>query len=108
MTKLYVEEYARLGLAMGPGGSVIQAPEGPVLAEYQIDYTAGEAHGSNVNSKCRVLRLHPDSICVRKVGATAVASITTGGGRQVPGTEFVCVSKTDAEAGVRVSAITTT
>lgn len=109
MTKLYVEEYARLGLAMGPGGAQPQAPEGPPLAEYQVDYSAGEAHGAVINTKCRILRLQNDSICVRKVGAAAVAA-TSGGGRcPAEHTEFVCVSKTDAELGtVRVSAITTT
>lgn len=109
MTKLYVEEYARAGLAMGPGGSVMQAPEGPPLANYIIDYSGGEAHGAVVNIKCRILRLQNDSICVRQVGAAAVAATTQGGRCPAEHTEFLCVSKTDAEVGtVRVSAITTT
>lgn len=108
MTKLYVEEYVRGTLASGPGGALMQAAEGPPIAEYIIDYATGEAHGANLNAKTRFLRIHADSICVRKVGAEAVAAVTGGGRMDAGQTEYMGVSQTEVIAGTRVSAITTT
>jgi hypothetical protein len=106
MTKAYVSQYANQ--ALDRHGQPIAAGEQPELGTTQlIDYTAGEAHGANLDPKCRLIRVHVDSIAAVRIALNAVAVVTDA--RFAAGqTEYFGLSQEAVTAGIRVSAITTT
>lgn len=105
MTKAHVSEYAAMtqqtGFSVGTG-------EEPALAEYDIDYTSGEAHGATFSASTRFVRVFVDSAARIKIGVTAVAADTSTGGKSLAAnqTEYFGVSALSGTG--RVSAITRT
>lgn len=103
MTTAHVSEYAAMtqqtGFSVGTG-------EEPALAEYDIDYSGGEAHGATLNAKTRFVRVFVDSAAKIKIDVTAVAANTSTGGKSMAAnqTEYFGVSALSGTG--RVSAIT--
>ena len=104
MTKATVSEYAAMTQQTGFG---LGTAEEPFLANYDIDYTSGEAHGAVLNAKTRFVRVFVDSAAKVKIGAAATAANSSGGGESMAAnqTEYFGVSAQDGTTW-RVSAIT--
>lgn len=103
MTKAHVSEYAAMTQQTGFGLGV---GEEPALAEYDIDYSAGEAHGATLNTKTRFVRMFVDSAARIKVDVTALAADTSTGGKSLASgsTEYFGTSALSGTG--RVSVIT--
>lgn len=103
MTTAHISEYAAMtqqtGFGLGTG-------EEPALAEYDIDYSGGEAHGAAFNASTRFVRVFVDSAAKIKIGVTATAANTSTGGKSMAAnqTEYFGVSALTGTG--RVSAIT--
>lgn len=103
MTKAHVSEYAAMTQQTGFGLGV---GEEPALAEYDIDYNAGEAHGATLNAKTRFVRVFVDSAARILIGVTAVVADSSAGGKSMASgsTEYFGTSALSGTG--RVSAIT--
>jgi hypothetical protein len=69
MAKLYISEYANIGVS----GAQIAA--GPPIAVQAIDFSGGATSSSAFNVQTRFVRLHNDAICsLRFDGSAATTS----------------------------------
>lgn len=109
MSKVYINEYARIGLTER---GWVQAPEEPAVATQVLDTSGGVQVSAAFNKETRFIRVHTDGIISFKFGAAPTAAITDA--RMGAGaTEYFGVpqSSSDPSAtteGLKISAITNT
>lgn len=104
MAKLYITEYAQIGVDSLDRG--VLAPQDPPIVEQVIDYSGGEAKSSAFNADTRLVRIHTDAICSVLFGANPTAS-TSNQRLAASQTQFHAV-RPDKTSGLKVSAISNT
>jgi hypothetical protein len=77
-----VSSYINVKLVQTPNGGSAQVPEGPPLDIQYVDFSGGAAQTANaLDPKARFYRVNVDSICARKVAASAAPGSVTDGER---------------------------
>lgn len=107
MAVMYITEYADLGLAQGPGGALIQAPQEPPVATQTLAIGSAVA-SANFNTKTRLIRLHCDAICSYLFSVAGTAAATTDSRMAAGQTEYHAIAKTQADTGFKVNVISNT
>lgn len=74
-SKMYISEYATMGVVRTPGGSVAQIGAEPVVTDQApVDYSGGVASSAAVNDNTSFVRVLCTATCSVKFGTNPTAS----------------------------------